>query len=417
MIDIVEGLKIKLKAVRQHLKLLAEPRLAEQSFDGISAVRDEHNEVIPGALCYEAGADDPDIAILGGIHMNEMSGVYALMKFHRRWLNGVRPKSANIYVATGQIDRALEFIDTVLDAENISAELWSSFHATRDHNNYNRIPFNILSKKISSDFERHAHQIVRHILLPTKGRILDLHNTSTDAAPMVTMFMQDGETPEMVIARIIATGVIKNFPIRDFIVWKPGPYNGVESLRSVVAEETGNIPILVENGSGANPASFDAADLHTQVWLKNVIGMEPEDDAAERQSICIERNYYVETNALYHPDVRPKDYSHLDQETRKAAKKDTFVLIRDWHSANDIAGWSDKARQILNKLEGKNYLSSRLDNFMPIKKGEPMAIGLNSGLQLISPSDGVVMMVGASPLILPENRETFANIGFKAAPA
>ena len=84
MVEIVDGLKIKLIAVRQHLQLLAEPRLAERGFDGISAVRDEHNEVIPGALCYGAGADGPDIAILGGIHMNEMSGVYALMKFHRR---------------------------------------------------------------------------------------------------------------------------------------------------------------------------------------------------------------------------------------------------------------------------------------------------------------------------------------------
>jgi hypothetical protein len=28
---------------------------------------------------------------------------------------------------------------------------------------------------------------VRHILLPTKGRIPDLHNTSTDATPMIKL--------------------------------------------------------------------------------------------------------------------------------------------------------------------------------------------------------------------------------------
>jgi hypothetical protein len=92
MIEIVEELKIKLSAVRQHLQLLAGPGIAERRFDGISAVRDERNEVIPGALCYETGVAGPDVAILGGIHMNEMSGVYALLKFHARWLNGVRPK-------------------------------------------------------------------------------------------------------------------------------------------------------------------------------------------------------------------------------------------------------------------------------------------------------------------------------------
>ncbi|MCZ6488002.1 MAG: hypothetical protein O6703_07470 [Gammaproteobacteria bacterium] len=413
MIEIVEGLRIKLTAIRRHLLLLARPDIAEQSFDGISAVRDAHDEIIPGALCYATGADGPDVAILGGIHMNEMSGVYALLKFHARWLNGVRPKCGNIFVATGQIERALEFIETVIGAENVSPDIWSDFHATRDHFNYNRIPFDILTKKISTDFERHALQIVRHILQPTRGNILDLHNTSVDAAPMVTMFMHHDETPEMIISRINATGVIEDFPIRDFIVWKPGPYNGVESIRSIVDTETGCMPILVENGGGANPASFDAADIHTQVWLKNVIGMKPEDDVAGRQSISIERNYYVETHALYHPDVKPEDYSHLDQETLEEVKKDTFVLIRDWRSANAITGWSDKARQALNRLEQKNYSKNRLDNFRPIKKGALLAIGLNSGLELRSPVDGVVMMVGASTIVVPENRETFANIGIK----
>ncbi len=378
MIEIVEGLKIKLDAVRQHLSLLARPDITEQNFDGISAVLDERNEIIPGALCYETGADGPDVAILGGIHMNEMSGVYALLKFHARWLNGVRPKCGNIYVATGKIERALEFIDTVIEAKNVSPDVWSAFHATSDHFNYNRISFDILTKKIRNDFERHALQIVRHILRPTGGRILDLHNTSTDAEPMVTMFMQDDETPEMVISRINATGVIEDFPIRDFIVWKPGPYNGVESIRSLVDVQTGCIPILVENGGGANPASFDAADFHTQVWLKNVIGMEPDDDVAGKISNVIKHNYYVETDALYHPDVKPDDYSYLDRETLKAVRKDTFVLIRDLRSANAISEWSDKARQSLNRLEGKYYSSNRLDHFMPIKRNDLLAIGLLS---------------------------------------
>jgi hypothetical protein len=169
---------------------------------------------------------------------------------------------------------------------------------------------------------------------------------------------------------------------------------------------------LVENGGGANPASFDAADFHTQVWLKNVIGIEP-GEVAGKQSAIIKHNYYVETDALYHPDVKPEDYSHLDQETLKAVRKDTFVLIRDLPDANAITGWSDKARQALNKLEKKNYSENRLDNFMPINKGDLLAIGLNSGLELRSPSEGVVMMIGASTVVVPENRETFANIGIK----
>ncbi len=69
MIEIVEELKIKLTAVRQHLQLLTAPGIAERSFDGVYTVRDERDEVITGALCYRAGASGPDVAILGGIHM------------------------------------------------------------------------------------------------------------------------------------------------------------------------------------------------------------------------------------------------------------------------------------------------------------------------------------------------------------
>jgi len=46
MIEIVEVLKIKLAAARPHLQLLAEPGVAERNFDGICAVRDEHDETI-----------------------------------------------------------------------------------------------------------------------------------------------------------------------------------------------------------------------------------------------------------------------------------------------------------------------------------------------------------------------------------
>lgn len=48
---------------------------------------------------------------------------------------------------------------------------------------------------------------------------------------------------------------------------------------------------------------------------------------------------------------------------------------------------------------------------MPIKEGDIIAIGLKTGLEIRSPHDGVVMMVGASPTIEPAYKETFANIG------
>jgi hypothetical protein len=411
MIKVVEQLRTKLEKVRNHLELLAKPLLAETAFDGISAVRDDHNEVIPGALRYHVGEDGPSVAVLGGIHMNEMAGVFALLEFHHRWLRGVRPARGSIYVATGNIERALEFINLVMESDSVLAELWGSFRATRDHSNYNRIPFDILTKNINSEFEQHAYQIVKYVLSPAKGMVLDLHNTSEDAAPMVTLFMQEGETPEMSIARLNSTGVARDLPIRDFIIWKAGPYNGMESIRSVVEAESGAIPILVENGGGSNPESFENADIYLQIWLRNVLAMEAEEEAVKRGSVSVGRKHYIETNELYHPGVKPEDYSYLDKETLVAAKEDTFILIRDWKTVNNIAGWSEKARKVLNKLAKQKLYKDRLDNFMPLKKGDIIAVGLKTGLEIRSPRDGIVMMVGASPTIEPEYKETFANIG------
>jgi hypothetical protein len=411
MIKVVEQLRTRLKIVKSHLQLLAEPLLAESASDGIFAIRDENNEAIPGALRYCASDDGPCVAVLGGIHMNEMAGIFALLKFHDRWLRGVRPTCGNIYVATGNIERALEFIDLVMKSDSVSAELWGSFRATRDHSNYNRIPFDILTRNINSDFEQHAYQIVKYVLSPAKGMVLDLHNTSEDAAPMVTLFMQQGETPEMSVARLNSTGVAKDIPIRDFIIWKAGPYNGMESIRSVVEAENGAISILVENGGGSNPESFENADIYLQIWLKNVLSMQAEQEAIKRGSVVVGRRHYIETNELYHPGVKPEDYSYLDKETLAAAKDDTFVLIRDWQTVNNITGWSEKARKVLDKLAKEKLNKDRLDNFMPIKAGDIIAVGLNTGLEIRSPQDGIVMMVGASSTIEPEYKETFANIG------
>ena len=411
MIKINGLLQTKLKQVKSHLQLLAEPLLAETASDGIFAIRDEDNEVIPGALRYRASVNGPGVAVLGGIHMNEMAGVFALLQFHQRWLRGVRPACGNIYVATGNIERALEFIDLVMKSDSVSAELWGSFRATRDHSNYNRIPFDILTRNINSAFEQHAYQIVKYVLSPAKGMVLDLHNTSEDAAPMVTLFMQQGETPEMSVARLNSTGVAKDLPIRDFIIWKAGPYNGMESIRSVVEAENGAISILVENGGGSNPESFENADIYLQIWLKNVLSMQAEQEAIKRGSVVVGRRHYIETNELYHPGVKPEDYSYLDKETLAAAKDDTFVLIRDWQTVNNITGWSEKARKVLDKLAKEKLNKDRLDNFMPIKAGGIIAVGLNTGLEIRSPQDGIVMMVGASSTIEPEFKETFANIG------
>lgn len=187
--------------------------------------------------------------------------------------------------------------------------------------------------------------------------------------------------------------------------------NGVESIRSIIAAEPGTIPILVESGNASNPASFNAADIYAQIWLENVMDMEPDQKAKSWSENKVDRNYYVETHALYHPDVKPEDYSHLDEETLQAARNDRFVLIRDRHSVTAITGWSDKARQVLNNLAESDFSKTHLNNFVPIKKGDILAIGQNIGLEIRSPGDGVVLMVGASSIVESAFRETFANIG------
>ena len=73
MIEIAERLKEKFKNVKSHLQLLVNPLLAENKSLGIQAVRDDQGNVIEGALRYGESTEGPAVALLGGIHMNEMA--------------------------------------------------------------------------------------------------------------------------------------------------------------------------------------------------------------------------------------------------------------------------------------------------------------------------------------------------------
>lgn len=402
-------LKAKLTELRPHLVLLSDPLGAENKAQGIEAVLDDEGQAITGLLRYRASQEGPVAAILGGIHMSELSGVSALLKFHERWLRGARPKSGSVIVVTADPKRALEFIDRVLHAETVPKEEWVSFNLTRDKFNFNRIPFDILNTEGSTPDERHAYRIAKYVLAPAEGKVLDIHNTSVEAPPMVTLFMKQDETPEMSIARINRIGVADGLPIHDFIVWKPGPYNGMESMRSLGDSGSDTAPILVETGASFDASSFARADRFAQLWLMNSMGLEPNREFASARSAQAARTYYVETGAMYHPAVRPEDYDYLSRESFAEAKTDTFILIRDSQSLDDIVGWSSKGEKTLHKLDRSALRKNRLDNFMAIKKGDIVAIGLNTGLEIRAPQDGFVLMAGANPYIKPTLNESFIN--------
>ncbi len=404
-----KSLKKKMKKIKSHLELLSDPLHMERSFDGVYAIRDSYGVVIKGVVRYSVSNDGPTVAILGGIHMNEMSGVSALMKFHNRWVKGLRPKNGNVIVATGDIERAQELIDLVLESDSISSEVWGLFGSTIEHFNYNRIPFDILTKKLNNNFERRAYNIVKHVLQPSEGRILDIHSTSTNAPPMVTLFMKEGETAKEAIARINSSGMIKNLPIEDYIFWKPGPYNGVESIRSIGHTQQRYLPLLVETGAGHDPKVFDKADEFLQIWLKNVMKMEPEIAARTRNSGKMVQKYYIETAAMYHPAVRPSDYYHLDQVMLEKVKGDTFILIRDYKSTREINGWSEEGLAALEDIAKSSFSANRLNNFRPMKEGEAIAIGQKTGYVIRAPHDGYTLMVGSNPRITSTFKETFAN--------
>ncbi len=411
MISISAKLKKRFAEVRDYLDLLEDPMGLEDRFPGISAVRDNRNRIIPGALRYGDENIKNSVTILGGIHMNELSGLYALLRFHRDWLAGSRPKNMTVLTAIGHPERTREFIDAVLSTDRMSPTAWSDFRRTKDLYNFNRISWDILTKKeLAGNDEQRAHDIIKHVIAPSRGRVLDLHNTSTEAPPIVTLFMEEGDTPQQSVDRLKATGVTNNLPIRDFIIWKPGPYNGMESIRSFGEYDSDAQPILIESGTGFDPDSFERAYQYARIWLNNVANLDLEEPATDSESLQhVTHAHYVETGALYHPHVRPLDFRYMDSKAFKEAEKDTLVLIRDRPSLNAITGWSEKARLALEKLNDQNLAKDRLDNFKPISKGDIIAIGLKTGLEIRSPQDGHVLMVGSDPCITPAFNESIAN--------
>jgi len=412
-INISEQLKNNLKGVKTYLELLSNPGLVQDrlKLHGIYVLRDENNKIIPGMLRYSTSknSNGPKAAILGGIHMNEMSGVFALKLFHERWIKGVRPQTGTIFIATGQIKRALEFIDLVLRSKTIDPTIWASYRVTADNFNFNRIPYNILDKKLDNDFEIRAHNIIKYVLDPAEGAVLDIHNTSTDTDPMITLFMKKGENAEQSMSRLKLSGATKDLPIRNFIFWKPGPYNNMHSIRCTGKQSEGKLPILLEAGAGANPESFDIANQFIQIWLNNVMGMVPQ-KSVRRAFEVGKQHVYLETDALYHPAVKPNDFLQLSTDEIKNAKKDTFVIIRGPNSIRRD-DWSAKARLVLSGLDIQSLTKDRLDNFKPIKRGEIIALGLKTGLKFVARQDAYVLMVGSSRVIESTFNETFANLG------
>lgn len=86
----------------------------------------------------------------------EKSGFICKYSLIRFWQNAVMMGCSRSLMNISGSFRALEFIDTVINVENISAGLWSSFNATRDHHNHNCIPFDMLTKTITNDFDRQS---------------------------------------------------------------------------------------------------------------------------------------------------------------------------------------------------------------------------------------------------------------------
>ncbi len=412
MISISQELKEKLEKVKCYLELLEDPISIEKNSDGVYAVRDGNNKIIPGALRYGDDTGKPSVTMLGGIHMNELSGIYALLKFHKRWAKGIRPGGGIVYTSIGHPERTKEFIEAALNSDEMSPSTWSDFRQTNDFFNFNRISWNILTgKEFANANEQRAHDIIKNIIIPSRGRVLDIHNTSTEAPPMVTLFMEKGDSPEESVDRMKAAGVTDGLPIRDYVIWEPGPYNGMESIRSSGDNDHNTMPILIETGAGFDPGSFDRANDYAQIWLRNVTGLKLDENINPDDSGEIVRAHYVETGALYHPCVRPQDYRYMNREAFEEAKKDTLVLIRDRSLIDSITTWSTKARRAIEKLNDKALKKDRLDNFKPMKKGDIIAIGLKTGMEIRSPQDGYVLMVGTDPFIKPTFNETFANLG------
>ncbi len=413
MIPISAELKEKLEKVRAYLEILESPLGNEVLHEGVHAVRDDNDRIIPGCLQYGNSPDKDSVTLLGGIHMNELSGIYALLEFHDRWLKGHRPENTTVLTGVGHPGRSRAFIDAIIQMDEVAPTTWSRFGRTEDFFNFNRIPEDILSGRITSGpHGRRAYDLVKKVVIPSRGRILDIHNTSTIAPPMLTLFMEEEEPPMESVRRIKATNATRGLPVHDFIIWQPGPYNGVESIRSFGKRRRDAVPILVETGAGFDPESFDRADLCLRIWLSNIAGLDFGEFSCPDSWDETNQNYYVEADALYHPHVRPRDYQSLAKDLYAKAEKDTLVLIRDRASLENIH-WSAAARRVLDTLDERKLHKNRLDNFQPIFKNEIIALGIETGLEIRCPRDGFVLMVGTDPFVEPTFNESFANIGIK----
>ena len=421
--------RIALQKGKAYFALLNDPRKLDPTITPVPG--------LPGALCYDTGIPGKSAALVAGTHMNELAGFSAAADFHWRWTEGFRPPSGKVYIlAGGDVETIRNNFDRLLAEPPAITEgefLRSRSQIIRDGKpsgvtfNHNMLPLSFRDQPDALKAKEPLYERVQkltQLLGSCDAGVLDIHTTSQPSEPTASPFTRQGDNEQAVIAKLAP--VTRNMPLQfitlfqehQLLSYQPGDaaYPKVElPLRAFAPVGDDAVSLLVETGQHLDSRAFSNAVEMERAWLKNVIGM-----PAHVQAQKPEEHVTVvgDIHKIFHPSV-------LRGEARTALPAevvdDHYFLIHDTgmlrHGPANGFEWSAAAKEKIAGYQEQHLFGERaqerLSFFAPVKQGEVLAIGLNTGHAVTADADGYLLMVNKNPDLSSE-QDNFGYLGTAA---
>lgn len=390
--------------------------------DGVDSIPPviEEKFTIEGALCLDTGIEGSTVAINAMMHINEPAGLAAQMDIIEKWQQGDRPASGKILLSVGHRPRAIiAFLEDIITR----AAAGESIEFDRGH-----YPDDIKLLFLGGS-----------IYAETQGRVLDIHSTAGNDDAMILPCIsalksedKDSEATGLIfrIAPIIAKLVtssdytltqedqaiiekyqnaatdnkqttdmlypsIKNMPLNHVLLdyYKDSlltPQYAKVFFKMLLGKPLEALPLVLETGgpnllSHHHNVAVESACAYTHAhmgWPKHV----------PNHRIDGKRNYYTEIQSVGIP--RPENKAGEEQKDQPT---ESYLLL---HNAADIP---DAIKAKAN-IDWDTIKPGRLNNFVYIEQGVPIAIGEETGEVIYAPKSGYAA-IAPSHSVKPEEAE------------
>lgn len=395
------------------------------SHDDLEAVfnfiRRQKTDGVEGVMVFDSGKPGPTLGITAITHGNEIAGLATLPTLIILQEMGLIQHGKVIYTADNMRATA-EYFQAYRQDDKAAMR---TARSAKGDINMNRLPTDTMDP--GHDPGHSYAQARARELKPFWDQFdvgIDLHTTSTPAPPMIITHDEPDEKRKHLFA---------NLPSAD---WITGIYDYLNGYSVTDFFGRGNpqekaVTLTLECGQHLDPLSAQAARNGALTLMEN-LGLVMGGQALDRslsptlnnlKKVSIFNHFRLPRvpkgseppeEALFHPAHDPKKpldklvaEGRITAEFADAIRNDTFVLV----NGREEAG---KPRLLRHNDPVLDPKAAVWLNFERVEQGDVIARGEKTGVELIAPRDGHILMAPANPVIDP--KEMTEAIAFSSDP-